>query len=201
MVWAMDAPDEQARGAAKAGNQDVAAAEEDVGDLDELLPAVYEELHALAGAVLQHSRTIDPTRTTSLIQDVYVRLANRGLRFRDRAHFLTLAARAMRRVLIDRARRATAIKRGGGQARLPLDDSIVPAADGPDLLAVEGALLKLATIDARKSRIVELRFFGGLSADEIADVTRLSSATVKREWTPARAWLYREIGDGNSSGV
>jgi RNA polymerase sigma factor (TIGR02999 family) len=128
-----------------------------------------------------------------------VRLAQRGLHFRDRGHFLCLAARAMRLVLIDRARRMGAVKRGGGQAPVALDDAVAAAADGPDLLALDEALAKLATFDERKSRVVELRFFGGLSIEETAEVLAISPATVKREWTLARAWLFREIGGSNSS--
>lgn len=164
--------------------------------VDELLPTVYDELHTLAQAVLQRSRTIDSTRTTSLVHDVYVRLADRGVRFRDRSHFLCLAARAMRMVLIDRARRRCADKRGGQHTVTELDESIVAACDGPDLLAINDALARLASFDERKSRVVELRFFGGLSVEEVAAAIGLSPATVKREWTLARAWLSREIGEG-----
>ena len=162
--------------------------------VDTLLPLVYEELHALAGAVLQRNRVLDPVRTTSLVNDVYVRLANRGLKFRDHSHFLCLAARAMRQILIDRARRRLAAKRGGRNVILPLDDEIVLAADEQDVLAIDSALTKLSTLDERKSQIIELRFFGGLSVEETADALKLSPATVKREWTLARAWLYREVG-------
>ena len=164
--------------------------------LDELLPTVYEELHELAEAVLQRSRPIDPTRTTSLIHDVYMRLAARGVKFRDRAHFLCLAARAMRMVLIDRARRRGAVKRGGGLATQTFDDGIAAAVDGPDLLGVDEALARLAAFDERKSRIVELRFFGGLTVEETGEAIGLSPATIKREWTLARAWLFRELSDG-----
>lgn len=174
--------------------------EADPGGMDDLLPTVYEELHALAAAVLQRSRTIDPTSTTSLIQDAYVRLANRGLRFRDRLHFLRLAAQAMRRLLIDRARNATAIKRGGGRPARPLDDDIIATNGSADLLAVEQALTKLATFDRRKARVVELRFFGRLSVEETAEALGLSPATIKREWTLARAWLYREIAGPETTG-
>ena len=165
--------------------------------LDDLLPKVYEELHTLAEGVLQHNRPIDSTRTTSLIQDVYVRLAGKGLKFNDRAHFLCLAARAMRMVLIDRARRMLAAKRGVQRTMPLLDDELAPAPDAPDLLAVEEALTRLAGLDERKARIVELRFFGGLAVEETGTVLGLSPATVKREWALARAWLLREIeGDG-----
>lgn len=170
----------------------------DAGVVDELLPTVYDELHALAAAVLQRTRVIDATTTTSLVQDVYVRLANRGLRFRDRSHFLRLAAQAMRRLLIDRARNASALKRGGGQAALELDESVVPADGAPDLLAVDDALSRMAKFDARRARIVELRFFGRLTVEETAAALEVSAATVKREWTLARAWLYRELAGGKS---
>jgi RNA polymerase sigma-70 factor (ECF subfamily) len=162
---------------------------------DDLLPTVYEELHALAAAVLHKNRVAQPTRTTSLVQDAYIRLAGRGLRFKNRGHFLCLAARAMRMILVDRTRRQTAAKRGGAQTVLPLDENIAPAPDGPDLLAVEEALTRLAAFDPCKSRIVELRFFGGLSLEETAEAMDTSPATVKREWTLARAWLAREIGE------
>ena len=170
-----------------------APAIEALRELDELLPAVYEELRALAEAVLQRSRKVDSTRTTSLINDVYLKLAKRGMRFRDRAHFLGLAAKAMRSVLVDRVRRAGATKRGGGRTTLTLDDALAPAVDGPDLLAVHQALLHLSEFDERKSRVVELRFFGGLSVEETAEVLALSPATVKREWTVAKAWLFNEL--------
>jgi len=143
-------------------------------DIDELLPTVYDELHQLAEAVLQRSRPIDPTRTTSLIHDVYLRLANKGLKFKDRGHFLCLAARAMRMVLIDRARRIGAAKRGGRAPTLLLDDPIAPAVDGHDILAIDEAMSRLAAFDEHKSRIVELRFFGGLTIAEIAAQMRIS---------------------------
>jgi RNA polymerase sigma-70 factor (ECF subfamily) len=169
---------------------------------DDLLPVVYAELHALAAAVLHKNRVVQPTRTTSLVQDVYVRLAGKGLRFNSRGHFFCLAARAMRRILVDRTRHEGAAKRGGPRDAQSFDEEIVPAPDGPDLLAVEEALTRLAEFDPRKSRVVELRFFGGLSVEETAEAMELSPATVKREWTLARAWLSREIGeaDGSPSG-
>lgn len=161
--------------------------------VDTLLPMVYDELHALAAEILQRSPLPDPTRTTSLVNDVYVRLANRGLRFRDRGHFLCLAAKAMRRVLIDRARRRLAAKRGGGALPEPYDNQILLTADESDMLAIDAALTRLATLDERKSRIIELRFFGGLSVEETAQALGLSAATVKRDWTMARAWLFQQV--------
>lgn len=163
--------------------------------VDDLLPVVYEELHDLAQALLHRCQPVNATCTTSLIHDVYMRLAQRGTPFRDRSHFLCLAARAMRFVLIDRARRLGAAKRAANLART-LDEATIPAVDDVLLFDVDEALTKLAGFDERKSRIVELRFFGGLSVEEAAEALGLSPATVKREWTLARAWLYREIADG-----
>lgn len=168
-------------------------------DLDALLPTVYNELHDLAKAVLQRRRPFDHTRTTSLIHDVYVRLAGGGVKFRDRSHFLCLAARAMRMVLIDRARRMTAAKRGGATVTLLPDHAVSPAIDGPQLLSIDDSLTKLAAFDERKARIVELRFFGGLSVEETGEAIGLSRATVTREWTLARAWLFRELSDCSAS--
>jgi RNA polymerase sigma factor (TIGR02999 family) len=166
--------------------------------IDELLPVAYDELRSLAEAILSRCQPIESTHTTSLINDVYVRLAARGVRFRDRGHFLCVAAKAMRFVLIDRARRNSAAKRGGDQKRLVIDDSALPTLEDPQMLAIDEALNRLSAFDERKGRVVELRFFGGLSVEETADVLGLSSATVKREWAMARAWLSRELtDDGN----
>jgi RNA polymerase sigma factor (TIGR02999 family) len=166
--------------------------------VDELFPTVYGELRALADVVLQRNRRIDGTCATSLVHDAYVRLAGRGLRFKDRSHFLCLAARAMRYLLVDRARQRATAKRGGQHAAIQLDESIAMAVDGPDLLALEDALIRLCSLDERKGRIVELRFFAGLSIEETAEVLDLSPATVKREWSLARAWLLRAIGEAGA---
>lgn len=173
----------------------------ELSQIDALLPTIYSELRELAEAVLQRCQPIHSVHTTSLIHDVYIRLAERGVRFRDRSHFMCLAARAMRFVLIDRARRNGAAKRGGGLTAITLDDAPISAIDDSQLLAVEDALGRLAAFDERKSRIVELRFFGGLSVEETAGAMDLSPATIKREWTLARAWLCREIGDEASKSV
>lgn len=176
-----------------------AVSTDELAQIDTLLPTVYEELHQLAAAVLQRCRPTNSAHTTSLIHDAYMRLAARGIKFRDRSHFLCVAARAMRYVLIDRARRNNAIKRGGGRTTLTLEDTPAPAIDDELMLAVEDALTRLAAFDERKSRIVELRFFGGLSVEESADILGVSAATIKREWTLARAWLCREVGDGEAA--
>jgi RNA polymerase sigma factor (TIGR02999 family) len=179
------------------GGQKPADAAAGARPIDALLPSVYEELRGLAEIVLQRNRPIDAARTTSIIHDAYLRLADRGVSFQNRSHFLCVAARAMRFVLIDRARRATAAKRGGGHIPLKLDDDVVaPAIEDEQVLAVDEALARLAAFDERKSQIIELRFFGGLSLEETAEVLGISPATIKREWTVARAWLCRELGNG-----
>jgi RNA polymerase sigma factor (TIGR02999 family) len=180
---------------APASSGDAADRRDRLRQVDELLPVVYEELHRLAGALLQRCQPVNATCTTSLIHDVYMRLAQRGTPFKNRSHFLCLAARAMRFVLIDRARRAGAAKRGGDLART-LDEALVPAIDDATLVDLDQALTRLASFDERKSRVVELRFFGALSVEDTAEAIGLSPATVKREWTLARAWLFREISDG-----
>ncbi|MDX2201012.1 MAG: ECF-type sigma factor [Phycisphaerae bacterium] len=164
-------------------------------EFDALFGAVYSELHAVAAAIQQRHRPISSAQTTSLVNDAYVRLVDRGIRFQDRTHFLNVAARAMRNALIDRARNALAAKRGNGATRIALHDDIAIAADEPDLLALNDALLQLAAIDPAKSRLVELRYFGGLSIEETAQVMGQSPATLKREWALARAWLYRALSD------
>ncbi len=174
------------------------AQSEALARIDEFLPIAYSELRVLAEAVLARCQPIDSTHTTSLIHDVYMRLAERGVRFRDRGHFLCVAAKAMRFVLIDRARRNGAAKRGGGRPVLSLDDAPTPALNDSMMLAVEEALTNLTTFDERKARIVELRFFGGLSVEETAELMGLSVATIKREWTLARAWLSRELEDSEA---
>jgi RNA polymerase sigma-70 factor (ECF subfamily) len=184
--------------ASPASNQGFPAGPDLGGDgIDALLPVVYGELHSVAKAVLQKKRAFDPTRTTSLINDVYLRLANRGLRFRNHGHFLCLASKAMRLVLIDRARQRLSAKRGGQVVAQPLNDQIVLSADENEVLAIDVALSRLAALDQLKSRIIELRFFGGLSVDETAEALALSPATIKREWTLARAWLYREVSEND----
>ncbi|MFO0839409.1 MAG: ECF-type sigma factor [Phycisphaerae bacterium] len=184
-----DYPEQKARSDAAQG-----ADASMLSGVDTLLPLVHDELHALAAAVLSRHRRLDAGRTTSLVNDAYVRLAHRGLAFQNRSHFLCLAAQAMRRILIDRARRRFAAKRGGARGEVGLDDEILAAPDGPDLLALDDALARLASFDKTKSRIVELRFFGGLTVEETGEVLRLSPASVKREWALARAWLFRELG-------
>ncbi len=155
------------------------------------------ELRALAGSALREWRSVSPAQTTSLIHDAYLRLANRGVRFQDRNHFLRTAAVAMRCILVDRARRAAALKRGGDRVAVGLTDDLTcaptAATNSEELLAIDRALDLLREFDERKCRLVELRFFAGLTMEDAAEALGVSLATAKREWAVARAWLAREI--------
>ena len=162
---------------------------------EELLPRVYEELHRIAHARLARHRPGDTLNTTALVHEAYLKLVD-GARagWHDRAHFVALASRAMRFILVDYARARMVGKRGGGQIVLPLDESRVAAEDrAEDLLDLHEALEHLAEADERLGRLVEYRFFGGMTHEEIADVTGMSVPTVKRDWRRARAWLYHTM--------
>lgn len=161
---------------------------------DLLMPLVYDELRALADRSLRRERSGHTLQGTALVHEAYLRLIDqRRVRWQDRAHFFAVAAQVMRRILVDHARRHGAAKRGGGTPTLPLGDvaASMPVPD-IDLLALDQMLDRLAALDVRQSRIVELRFFGGLTVEETAEALRLSPSTVKNEWSMARAWLYRE---------
>jgi len=164
--------------------------------LDQLLPHVYGELRRIAGRYVRRERQGGTLQTTALVHEAYVRLArDTDLSFENRAHLLGIAARAMREILVERARARGAQKRGGRDARVTLDEGMLAdAAEQVDTLALHAALEKLAGIDGQQEQIVELRFFGGLTIEETAEVLAISPATVKRGWAVARAWLYREIG-------
>ena len=154
---------------------------------------MYAELRRLAARHLRHERQGHTLQTTALVHEAYLRLVGQQRRsLQNRAHFFAMAAQMMRRILVDHARRRRAGKRGAGQEILPLDADVAAPGD-LDVIALDEALVLLATMDARQSRIVELRFFGGLSVPETAKVVGASPATIKREWQAARAWLYREI--------
>ena len=163
--------------------------------LDRLMPLVYAELRALADRSLRHERSGHTLQGTALVHEAYLKLVNqRQVRWQDRAHFFAVAAQLMRRILVDDARRHGAAKRGAGKPELPLDEADTPVPPAPvDWLALDRALDRLATIDERQARIVELRFFGGLTIEETAEVLQISPATVKNDWTLARSWLYREL--------
>lgn len=167
--------------------------------LDQLMPLVYDELHRLAHRHLAHERPGHTLSTTALVHEAYLNLVDQDrARWQNRAHFFALAAQAMRRILMMHARKHKADKRGGGQARLPLDDVIVVSAERADeLLALDEALSQLEAMDARLGKIVECRYFGGLTIEETAEVLDISPATVKRDWRTARAWLHRILSQND----
>ena len=163
--------------------------------LEALVPLIYKELRNLAHNFLYRERLGHTLQTTALVHEAYLKLIDQNdARWQNRAHFFAIAAQAMRRILIDSARKHAAAKRGGPQAELSLDE-VADIALEPDinLLKLDEALNELAKIDPRQSRIVELRYFGGLTIEETAEVISVSPATVKREWMMARAWLHQEI--------
>jgi RNA polymerase sigma factor (TIGR02999 family) len=162
---------------------------------DQLLPLVHAELYRLARAYMARERRDHTLQTTALINEAFIRLTGaRQLKWQDRAHFFGIAARLMRRVLVDHARARASQKRGGGAHRVSLDNPLVLAAEPQlDVVALDGALEALAAVDERKSRVVELRFFGGLSVGETAEVLQVSPDTVKRDWRLAKLWLLREL--------
>jgi RNA polymerase sigma factor (TIGR02999 family) len=165
---------------------------------DRLVPLVYGQLRRQAARYLRRERRGHTLAPTALVHEVYLRLARHRSGWKSRAHFFGVAAQAMRRILVDHARRHRAGKRGGSWCRVTLGDAA--AAAGPadlDLLALEDALTALAAIDPDKARLVELRFFGGLEIEETAEVMGVSASTVTREWRMARAWLYRRVSKGS----
>jgi RNA polymerase sigma factor (TIGR02999 family) len=168
------------------GNQEAAGA---------LIPVVYEELHRLAVGHLRHERQNHTLQPTALVHEAYIKLvAQRNADWKSRNHFFGVASQLMRRILVDHARRHLRGKRGGGQTKLSLDEVSLRSPDRPDaVLALDESLTRLETLDSRQARIVELRYFGGLSAEESAQVLGISPATVRREWVSAKAWLYGEL--------
>lgn len=169
--------------------------------LDALTPLVYAELHHLAARAMAAERPDHPLQPTALVHEAFVRLmTSKDVVWEDRAHFFALSARLMRRILVDFARARQTEKRGGGGTPVPLDDIAVASPQkAPYLVALDDALIRLAEVDPRKSDVVELRFFGGLSVEETADVLKLSRATVMRDWKVARLWLLREIRSTNQN--
>jgi RNA polymerase sigma factor (TIGR02999 family) len=163
--------------------------------LERLLPIVYDELRRLARRYIRRERPGQTLEPTGLVHEAYMRLlADSGLAWQNRAHFMGIAARAMRQILIEHARARAASKRGGGRVQVTLDESLLAAGERPiDLLALDAALLRLAGVDREQAHIVELRFFGGLTVEEIAEAVGLSPATVKRRLEFAKAWLLRDL--------
>jgi len=165
--------------------------------LDELMPIVYEELRRLARHYMRNERAGHTLQTTALVNEAYVRLVSYKMDWQSRAHFFAIAAQAMRRILIERARKHRSAKRGGDAQRISLDDAATVSPERlEEMLAVENALTTLEELDPRRGRIVELRFYGGLNVEETAHVLGISSPTVKREWRAAKAWLHRSITEG-----
>ena len=171
----------------------------DDGALEQLTPLVEAELRRLARGYMRRERPGHTLQTTALVNEAFLRLTDaRRVRWQDRAHFLGISARLMRRVLVDHARSLGYRKRGGGAQRVTLNEGLVTSTETPvDVVALDGALEALAAVDIRKSRVIELRFFGGLSVEETAVVLHVSPDTVKRDWRLAKLWLLRELeGEG-----
>jgi len=165
------------------------------GALEELMPVVYGELRRQAARYLRRERRNHTLQPTALVNEAFLKLIDqRHVRWQNRAHFFAIAAQAMRRIAIDHARARQRIKRGGVQKPVTLDEAMIAGESRSiDVLALDEALTRLAAIDERQARIVELRYFGELSVEETAEVIGLSPATVKREWAMARAWLHAEL--------
>jgi len=167
----------------------------DRNDLEALLPLVYDELRRLAHHHLKNERPEHTLQSTALVHEAYCRLVGQDLpEWKSRAHFFAIAAQLMRQILVDYARRRRASKRGSGVCMLTLDNAVaLPRRKEVDVVALDDALNILAEVDPRQSRVVELRFFAGLSLEETSEVMGIATATVQRDWTAARAWLHREI--------
>jgi RNA polymerase sigma factor (TIGR02999 family) len=175
----------------------------DVAARDRLIPLVYKELHALAHHYMAGEHAAGTLQTTALVNELYVRLVDvRQVGWADRAHFFAVCAQLMRRVLVDMARSRNAQKRGGQVVQVPVDEHLLASPEPPvDLLALDSALDRLAAFDARKCRVVELRFFAGLDVEETAAVLDVSPQTVLRDWRLAKGWLFRELSPGQSHGA
>ena len=187
----------------QSGHDDVtrilhAAARGDDRAASELFPKVYEELRALAGGYFRRERSDHTLQPTALVHEAFLRLVrDEDASFDSRAHFFAVAATAMRRILVNHAKSRGREKRGGGRARAPFDENLADSAaipsDGVDLVALDEALVRLSELDAQKARIVELRFFGGMTIEEAARALGVSPRTVRRDWTFAKAWLRGEL--------
>lgn len=177
------------------GNGDQAA-------LTRLTPLVYQELRKLAARNMRDQRPGHLLQTTALVNEAYLRLVDASqVRWQNRAHFFAVAAQLMRRILVDFARARRNLKRGGAARQVSLDEALVVAPErGADLLALDDALRTLESLDPRQAQVVELRYFGGLTEEEAAEVLKISSRTVRREWGLARAWLYRELNKTETDG-
>src|SRR5271155_422428 len=169
--------------------------------LDRLTPIVYDELHRLAQRYMKHERPGHSLQTTALVNEAYMRLVDYNrMQWQNRAHFFAVSAQLMRRILVEHARRHN-LKRGGGVQHVSLEETaLVCGEQSADLVALDEAMDALARLDPRKAQVVEMRFFGGLSVEETAEVLKVSSVTVMRDWNTAKAWLYRELTGGKNDG-
>jgi RNA polymerase sigma factor (TIGR02999 family) len=170
--------------------------------LDQLTPIVYDELRRLASHYMRGERPGHSLQATALVNEAYMRLVDyKGMQWQNRAHFFAVSAQLMRRILVEHARRHN-LKRGGGVQHVSLDETAIVGGDrAADLVALDDALGALAQFDPRKVQVVEMRFFGGLSVEETAEVLKVSSVTVMRDWSTAKAWLYRELTGGTTNGL
>jgi RNA polymerase sigma factor (TIGR02999 family) len=172
------------------GNGDQAA-------LDELIPLVYDELRRLAGRYMRRESKGHTLQTSALVNEAYLRLVDqKNVKWQNRAHFFGVASQLMRRILVDHARNRSRAKRGGGAQMVSLAEQAVISKEVTDVIALDDALKNLAEMDKRKSQIVEMKFFGGLTTEEVAEVLKVTSRTVEREWRKAKAWLNRAISKG-----
>jgi len=162
--------------------------------LEKLLPLVYDELRRVAAGYMRRESEGHTLQATALVHEAYFRMIDQNQAFQNRSHFLGVAAQMMRRILVDHARGKRADKRGGDAHKIDIEEAIgLSDAAHPDLVKLDDALKELAKVDERQSRIVELRYFGGLEIEEVAEVLNISPATVKRDWTVAKAWLKKEL--------
>jgi RNA polymerase sigma factor (TIGR02999 family) len=170
--------------------------------LKKLTPIVYEELHRLARHYMRGEKSGHSLQTTALVNEAYIRLVDyKRMQWQTRAHFFSVSAQLMRRILVDHARRHN-LKRGGGVQHVLLEDTAAVGGEpDEDLVALDDALQALARVDSRKAQVIELRFFGGLSVEETAEVLKISPVTAMRDWSTAKAWLYRELTGGASDGL
>jgi RNA polymerase sigma-70 factor, ECF subfamily len=175
----------------------------DVAALDDVIRAVYQELRSMADRYLRKERPEHTLQPTALVHEAYLRLIDQTqVSWQNRAHFFGVAAQMMRRILVDHAKAKRREKRGGAATKFPLDEALdLSQGRASDLVALDDALKGLAKIDERKSRVVELRFFGGLSVEETAAVLKVSPQTVLRDWKLAKAWLYQELKNETGDGV
>jgi RNA polymerase sigma factor (TIGR02999 family) len=181
----------------------LAWSEGEEGALEQLVPLVYEELHRLAKRYMRKERSGHTLQTSALVNEAYLRLVGtKEVRWQNRAHFFAVSARLMRRILVDFARAKHDLKRGGRALQVSLDDALIVSAEpSADLVALDEALTRLVALQPRQAEVVEMRYFGGLSEEEVAEVLKVSVRTVQQDWRLARLWLYRELscGDGDDA--